>query len=72
MNPVSYRPMVQVFGETSFNGNGLRFATYEEAERSAARLRMRWFLVDSIRVDESDDPVNYTNSETEQDTPIKS
>lgn len=54
---MSYRPMVYVHGEWA--GNGLRFATQEEAERSAADLAARWFLVEDYRVDESDDPVNY-------------
>ncbi len=54
---MSYRPMVYVHREWA--GNGLRFATQEEAERSAADLAARWFLVEDFRVDESDDPVNY-------------
>lgn len=55
---MSYRPMVYVQGEWA--GNGLRFATKEEAETSAYLLANRWTLVESFRVDESDDPVNYT------------
>ena len=54
---MSYRPMVYVQGEWA--GNGLRFATREEAEQSAADLAARWFLVDDYRVDDSSDPVNY-------------
>ena len=54
---MSYRPMVYVHREWA--GNGLRFATLEEAEQSAAALAARWFLVEDYRVDESDDPVNY-------------
>ena len=54
---MSYRPMVYVQGEWA--GNGLRFATREEAEQSAAGLAGRWMLVDDWRVDESSDPVNY-------------
>ncbi len=53
---MSYRPMVSTGG--AFAGNGLRFATREEAEASARDLAMRWTLVESFRVDESDDPVN--------------
>jgi hypothetical protein len=49
--------MVYVQGEWA--GNGLRFATSDEAEASARNLMARWFLVDDIRVDESDDEVNY-------------
>jgi hypothetical protein len=40
-------------------GNGLRFATREEAEANVANLAMRWFLVRDTRVVESPDPVNY-------------
>ena len=54
---MSFRPMVYVKGEWA--GNGLRFATSDEAEASARNLMARWFLVDDIRVDESDDAVNY-------------
>jgi hypothetical protein len=49
--------MVYVQGEWA--GNGLRFATSDEAEASARNLMARWFLVDDIRVDESEDEVNY-------------
>jgi len=54
---MSYRPMVYVQGEWA--GNGVRFATPEEAEAAARNLAARWFLVDDIRVDESEDEVNY-------------
>jgi hypothetical protein len=49
--------MVYVQGEWA--GNGLRFATSDEALASAQNLMARWFLVDDIRVDESEDEVNY-------------
>jgi hypothetical protein len=48
-----------VYVHREWAGNGLRFATREEAEQSAADLAARWFLVEDYRVDESDDPVNY-------------
>lgn len=54
---MSYRPMVYVQGEWA--GNGLRFATKEEALASARDLSLRWTLVIDYRADESDDPVNY-------------
>lgn len=54
---MSYRPMVYVHREWA--GNGLRFATQEEAEQSASDLAARWFLVEDFRVEESEDPVNY-------------
>jgi hypothetical protein len=53
---MSYRPMVLVGREWA--GNGVRFATREEAEASARDLSYRWTLVLDYRVDESDDPVN--------------
>jgi hypothetical protein len=39
-------------------GNGVRFATREEAEASARDLYSRWTLCVDYRADESDDPVN--------------
>jgi hypothetical protein len=54
---MSYRPMVYVQGEWA--GNGLRFATSDEALASAQNLMARWFLVEDVRVDMSDDEVNY-------------
>jgi hypothetical protein len=49
--------MVYVQGEWA--GNAVRFATSDEAMASARNLMARWFLVDDIRVDMSDDEVNY-------------
>lgn len=59
---MSYRPMVSTGG--AFAGNGLRFATREEAEASARDLYSRWTLCVDYRVDESDDPVNYAWDQT--------
>lgn len=53
---MSYRPMVLVGREWA--GNGVRFATEEEALASARDLSWRWTLVLDYRADESDDPVN--------------
>jgi hypothetical protein len=53
---MSYRPMVRV--GTEWAGNGIRFATREEAESSARDLYGRWTLCVDHRADESDDPVN--------------
>lgn len=53
---MSFRPMVLVGREWA--GNGVRFATREEAEASARDLACRWTLVLDHRADESDDPVN--------------
>ena len=54
---MSYRPMVFVHGEWA--GNGVRFASREEAEQSARDLFARWTLCEGHRADESPDPVNY-------------
>jgi hypothetical protein len=54
---MSYRPMVYVQGEWA--GNGLRFATEQEARLSAHDLWCRWTLCTDWRADESEDEVNY-------------
>jgi hypothetical protein len=48
--------MVKVGNEWA--GNGVRFATKEEAEASALDLSLRWTLVLDHRADESGDAVN--------------
>ena len=53
---MSYRPMVRVGNEWA--GNGIRFATWAEAEASARDLYGRWTLCVDHRADESDDEVN--------------
>jgi hypothetical protein len=60
---MSYRPMMQ-FDErqrdgTYFAGNGLRFATEQEAEGQAQELLTRWFVPTGYRVDPSEDKPNY-------------
>ena len=58
--PKSYKPEVQTLGDgDKWNGNGLRFATEQEAFDNAYNLSMRWMLVTNYRAVESDDPVNY-------------
>lgn len=56
---MSFVPEVVADNSGKFCGNALRFATFEEALDNAADLKRRWFLVTSIRVVESNDPVNY-------------
>lgn len=56
---MSYAPMVRTTDNGPFAGNGLRFATAEEAQAWLDDLCMRWFAVTDTRVDESTDPVNY-------------
>lgn len=58
-SPVSYKPEVVADSTGKFYGNGLRFATYEEAFASARDLAGRWLLVTDYRAVESEDPVNY-------------
>lgn len=55
----SFAPEVVADSSGKFVGNGLRFATREEAELYVADLMQRWFLVTDQRVVESDEPVNY-------------
>ena len=52
---MSYKPQVKVNGE--WNGNGLRFATMEEAASRAKDLFGRWTLCTAHRAVESADPV---------------
>lgn len=54
---MNWRPMVKVDGQ--WTGNGLVFATREEAEDNARELMARWFVVVDTRADETTDPVNY-------------
>jgi hypothetical protein len=55
----SFAPQVIADDSGKFAGNGLRFATYQEALDNVKDLASRWYLVREIRVVESDDPVNY-------------
>lgn len=56
---MSYAPEVIADSSGKWAGNGLRFATREEAEAWVADLFMRWTLVRETRVVTSEDPVNY-------------
>lgn len=56
---MSFAPEVIADSTGKWNGNGLRFATKEEAEANVRDLFSRWTLVTSMRVVESSDPVNY-------------
>lgn len=56
---MSWKPEVIADPDGKWCGNGLRFATKEEAEANVADLKRRWVLVTDTRVVESDDPVNY-------------
>ena len=56
----SYSPEVIADSSGEWCGNGLRFATREEAEQNVRDLEMRWTSVRETRVVESDEPVNYS------------
>ena len=55
IDPVSYAP--EVFVDGKWTGNGLRFATYREADLWANDLLMRWFVPSDARAVTSTDPV---------------
>ena len=55
----SWKPEVQMGDSGKWYGNGLRFASHEEALQSARDLSYRWVLVRDYRAVESDDRVNY-------------
>ncbi len=59
---MGFKPQVKVDGK--WNGNGLVFATKEEAQRSASNLMGRWLLCTDHRAIETDEPVkNALNEE---------
>lgn len=54
-----YKAEVQADSSSErWNGNGLVFATYEEAESYVKDLEHRWTLVRATRVVTTDAPVN--------------
>ena len=56
---MSWKPEVVADSSGKFVGNGLAFATKEEADRWVVDLSMRWTAVRDVRVVESDEVVNY-------------
>jgi hypothetical protein len=50
----------EVLAQGKWVGNGLRFATSEEAQQYGADLLSRWTMPDEARVAPSEEPVNYT------------
>jgi hypothetical protein len=54
---MSWKPEVLVEGKWS--GNGMAFATKEEAEAWGVDLLRRWIVPRDSRAVESDEPVNY-------------
>ena len=63
MESKSFRPMMKFDARQSdgtyFAGNGLRFATQDEAQAQAEELMMRWFVPTGFRVEPSEDAPNY-------------
>lgn len=55
----SWKPEVIADSSGQWTGNGLRFATAEEALSYAEDLMMRWLAVREIRTTLCEDPVNY-------------
>jgi hypothetical protein len=55
----SWKVEVQTYGETNWSGNGLRFATEDEAKACAIDLAGRWTMVEKWRTARSFDAVNY-------------
>lgn len=54
---MSFKPEVQVAGETTWACNALRFATKPEAQQYVLDLAMRWTAVADTRVVPSEDDV---------------
>lgn len=46
-------------GQDDWASNSLRFGTYNEADYYGDELLSRWFMPDTYRVVETNDPVNY-------------
>ena len=69
--PTSWKPEVQIDGTGTWYGNGLRFATQDEAARNAFDLGLRWTAVRKHRAAESDEPVNYVYTDAGSLIPVK-
>lgn len=55
---MSYKPEVIADDSGKWCGNGLRFATEQEAQAYVGDLAMRWTAVREVRVVPSEDDVN--------------
>jgi hypothetical protein len=55
---MSWKPEVITDSSGKLRANGLRFATWEEANDNVDDLMMRWHVVRAARVVESNDPVD--------------
>ena len=68
---MSWKPEVQVHKDEKWYSNGLRFATKDEAHRSARSLFYRWTQCVEYRASESDDEVTDYLDEDGKRWPIK-
>lgn len=56
--PTSYAPMF-IFAGDEVKGNAQRFATYDEADKSARARFAVWTMPRGFQVDETQDPITY-------------
>lgn len=63
---MSYRPMFE-FAKNEIAGNAQRFATHDEALKSAQACFMVWMMPKGYLVEESDEAVNYRWDDAEGD-----
>lgn len=68
--PMSFRPMFE-FSSGEVAGNAQRFATFDEANRSAMDHFSRWMMPTGFFVEESADPVNYRWDEARGDVSVE-
>jgi len=57
---MSWRAKFQTVKDGPYDGNAVRFATFQEAGYHAKRKAMKWTSVKNWLVMSSDDPVTYT------------
>lgn len=67
---MSWKVEVTTDSSGAWSTNACRFATREEAEKSARSLFQRWTLVREYRATECDEPVNYRWIDGVGDTPL--
>jgi hypothetical protein len=69
--PNSFAPEVIADSSGKWCGNGLRFATENEAQHYVRDLSLRWLLVRETRVVPSEDPVSdYWDQEEGRSRPL--
>lgn len=68
---MSYAPVFQTVVDGNFAGNAQRFATQDEALRSAASRADRWTSVIAYAAKETTDKVNYRWDAVEGDVMLR-